>query len=158
MAQDSLTAKSKTFDFGIRHGYSHFNLRASEYRYDKINLYAGLFVETNISDKLGIRLETNYSHHSLLEVPLLLKYQISDKFEIYGGAELSYSFHSNTNSFNADKEFGGALILGLQYNINSHWFIDARYKHGFTDQFAMPFDFNHYGKSRTVSVGVGFKF
>jgi len=158
-AQDTITTKKNTFDFGIRHGWRHSTTNRGYDRADNINLYVGLFVETDISERFTLRLETNHSRFGLLEVPLLLKYKISDKFELLGGGEIDY-FYDNNQFFSDKKEFGGAFILGVQYNINSHWFIEARYTHGFTDQFPV-FYYNDdfvFGKKRIVSFGLGYQF
>ncbi|MBC3847806.1 porin family protein [Winogradskyella echinorum] len=159
-AQDSSDLNSSMFDFGIRHGYSNWDISTDYSGYNNFQLYAGLFVETNFSERLGIRLETNYSRRGLIEVPLLLKYKISDKFEFYGGTELIYSFDSYDNYNAKDKEFGGSFIFGMQYNINKHWFIEVRYNHGFTDQFSIGRygESPMFGKKRTISFGVGYKF
>lgn len=158
-AQDLNDTNPKTFEFGIRHGYTTWDVATNDASYSTIHLSLGVFAEANISEKFGIRLETNYSRNGLLEIPLLLKYKITNKFEIFGGAELDFSFDSN-NLFE-DKQFGGALVLGAQYNINKKWYIDARYIHGVTDQFAV---FNgvggtpNFGKRQSFNFGVGYKF
>ena len=159
-AQDSSTSNRTKFDFGIRHGYSNWDISTDYRSYNNLQLYAGLFVETDITKRFGIRLETNYSRRGLLEIPLLLQYKISNKFELFTGAELSYSFDNFDNYDADDREFGGALIFGVQYNINNHWFLEARYNHGITDQFSIGTNNDPvlFGKKRVVSVGIGYKF
>lgn len=159
-AQDYSSSNKTKFDFGIRHGYSNWDISTDYNSYNNFQLYAGLFIETEISEHFGVRIETNYSRRGLIEAPLLLKYKISNKFELYGGAELIYSFNSYDNYNANDKEFGGAFVFGVQYNINEHWFIEARYTHSFTDQFSIGSygESPLFGKKRTVSFGVGYKF
>ncbi|BAO77117.1 porin family protein [Winogradskyella sp. PG-2] len=160
-AQDSTALKKKKFDFGIRHGYSIWDVNASNSGLSDTNLYVGLFLETRLSKKLSIQLEANYSHSNLLELPVLLKYRISDKFEIYGGAQLEVSLDDNIQEAFKNKRLGTSLVLGAQYNINTHWFIDARYTHGLTNQIRVFNGFDTesiYGKKSTVNFGVGYKF
>lgn len=164
-AQNNEETSPKSWDFGMRVGYINYDLRA-----DNTNLknghgyYAGLFLEKHISEKWAFQLEANYNYSgfSTLHLPFLAKYNLSKKFQLYAGPQLDFSFEQN--SFDEDyknKRFGASIVLGVQYNIDSHWFIDARYNHGVTNQFPVfqgidsPVD---YGKKTSFNIGLGYKF
>ena len=161
-AQDQALKTVKKYNFGIRHGYSTWDIKAENAGYSEINLFAGLFVETEISKKFSLRLEANYSRKALLEIPLILNYKVSDKFEIFGGAEATLSLDKyDDDNIYGDKSLGSSLIIGAQYNINSNWFVDARYIHGLSNQYSIFKGFENdpsFGKRRTVNFGIGYKF
>lgn len=134
-SQNTTDTQAETFNFGLRHGYSSYNLISENEDISDLNLYGGLFIAKRFSEKFAVQFETNYSGLSILHFPLLLKYRITDKFELYGGAALDFSLEQqNTDEAFRNKRFGTSLILGVQYYIDTHWFIEARYIHGMTDQ------------------------
>ena len=54
-----------------------------------------------------------------------------------------------------------SLTLGTQYNINNHWFLEARYNYGLADEHVVDNTFigtPYFGKKRNFSFGVGYKF
>ncbi|WP_282043507.1 porin family protein [Winogradskyella flava] len=161
-AQDFTDVKTKAFNFGARLGTSIYTIKAPNDSRSWNGLYAGVFIEKRLSDKWGIQLESNYIGSSILQFPLLLKYKITDKLEIYGGGTLDVSLEQkNSAEVFRNKRFGASLILGAQYNINSHWFIEGRYIHGLTSQFPIFQGFDSqsiYGKKRSFNFGIGYKF
>ena len=163
-AQDSTNVTKKSFDFGVRTGYNNYFIQSPGTNPNGSGYYAGLFIETSLSEKLALQVETNfnYSGSSILQLPVLFKYRINEKFEFYAGPQLDFSFEQNNlNSESRNKRWGASLILGAQYNIDKHWFIDARYVHGLADQFPIFQGFGVdplYSKIRTFNLGLGFKF
>ena len=161
IAQDSnQETSSKKFNFGIKHGYSSWDIKSEYDSYSDIHLSAGLFIEKPLSEKFGLRLEVNYSRREILEIPLLLSYKLSNKFELLGGVELDYAYGDYDRTNLQNKSTGISLVLGTQYNINSHWFVDVRYIHGLSNQFVIGNSVNNYsfGKRRSFGFGVGYKF
>lgn len=163
-AQDSTNVKNKTFNFGSRVGYNAYTINTSERMPYANGYYGGLFFEKRLSYKWALQLETNfnYSGSSTLQLPLLLKYRITEKFEIYGGPQLEYSFEQKTiNKELRNKRLGASLVLGTQYNINSNWFVEVRYIYGLTNQFPIFQGFENasvYGKRHSFNLGLGYKF
>jgi len=164
-AQNDREESSKSWNFGTRAGYINYDLRA-----DNTSLkngqgyYAGLFLEKHISEKWAFQLETNYNYSgfSTLHLPLLLKYNLSERFQLYTGPQLDFSFEQN--SYDEDfknKRFGASMVLGVQYNIDTHWLIDARYNYGVTNQFPVYQRVGstiEYGKKGSFTIGFGYKF
>lgn len=160
--QDSSNKKTQAFNFGTRIGSNLYDISAQNDRISETGLYGGLFIERRLSDKWSLQFETNYAGLSVLQFPLLLKYKITNKFEIYAGPQLDFSLEQkNMDKAFRNKRFGTSLVLGAQYNINSHWFIDGRYIHGLSNQFPIFQGFDNpslYGKKRSFNFGIGYKF
>jgi len=168
--QDTDIKNDKKLNFGIRHGYSNFNTSArikfdngtSIVSNNELNLYLGFFIEKRISEKFRLRLEANFSPSTPLEFPLLLKYNISNKFSLYGGIQLDYSPNggSTTEAFK-NKEFGGSIVIGAELKLSKHWFLEARYTHGLTNQHRIFNGFSTepvFGKRSSFSLGIIYKF
>ncbi|WP_422104271.1 porin family protein [Winogradskyella sp.] len=164
LAQEVTEAKSKTYDFGVRIGYNNYTINSTGQNPSGHGYYGGLFLERSLSEKLALQIEINYNYSgsSTLQLPLLLKYRIADKFEIFSGPQLDFSFEQKTlNEESRNKRWGASLLFGVQYNINSHWFADMRYILGLTDQFPIFQGVNVesiYGKRRSFNIGLGYKF
>ncbi len=161
-AQDSNSDKDKKLDFGIRHGYSIWGIDADTDAFSTTKIYIGVFAEKEISEKLSLRLEANYYGTTLLEIPLLIRYEVSNKFAFYGGIQLDYSIADDSTVLAfRDKEFGASLILGAEYRINRNWFLDARYIHGLTNQYSIFRGLDSdalFGKKRSFNLGIRYKF
>jgi opacity protein-like surface antigen len=159
-AQDSTNVDNKNFQFGLRHGYSLSDISDGYNVLSETNLYVGAFFETKLSKRLSLQLETNYSRSALLEIPLLLKYKITDKFQLYAGPQLDLSLGNNNRNGFEDEDFGASLVFGLQYNMSKHWFVEARYTYGISDQFIFN-EFStvpSFGNKQSFGVGLGYKF
>jgi len=161
-SQDSTAVKKRTFDFGARVGTSIYSIKTQNDLVEETGLYVGLFVEKQLSNSLALQIEANYSGMSVLQLPVLLKYKITNKFEVYAGGSLDFSFEQkNVLESLRNKRWGSSLILGGQYNINSHWFVEGRYIHGLTDQFPVYQGANTpslFGNKRSFNLGIGYKF
>ncbi|MWW23233.1 hypothetical protein [Algibacter lectus] len=83
-AQDSeVSVDSKSFDFGIRHGYIATALSNENGNNTNQDIYFGLFATKRLSEKFSLQIETNIRQYSVIEIPLLLKYKLTNKFDIY---------------------------------------------------------------------------
>ena len=73
-AQDSeVSDDSKSFDFGIRHGYIATTLSNENGGNTNQDIYFGLFATKRLSEKFSLQIETNLGQYSVIEIPLLLK-------------------------------------------------------------------------------------
>lgn len=161
-AQDLTPDKKQTFYFGTRVGINDYSINSEKpiaYGY-----YGGLFFEQTLSDKWSFQLETNfnYSGTSTLQLPLLMKYRISDKFQLLAGPQIDYSFEQRTLDISSrNKRWGWSFNVGAEYQLSSHWFIDARYNHGLTNQFPVSQGDNSssmFAKKHSFNLGFGYKF
>ncbi|NRB82656.1 MAG: PorT family protein [Winogradskyella sp.] len=163
-AQDNDNPLDNSFTFGLRTGYNTFALSADNLTPYTSGYYGGFFFEKKLSEIWALQFETNFNYNgsSTLQFPLLLKYKIAEKFQLFGGPQLSYSFEQkNIDKANRNKRFGMSLILGMQYDISKKWFVEARYTHGLTDQFSVFQGLNVdpvFAKQRSFSLGIGYKF
>ncbi|WP_282147953.1 outer membrane beta-barrel protein [Algibacter lectus] len=61
----------------------------------------------------------------------------------------------------SSESLAASLTLGTQYNINKHWFIEARYNYGLADKHVVNNNLNEapiLGNKNNFSFGVGYKF
>lgn len=84
-----------------------------------------------------------------LYIPVMAKYKISDKFNIQAGPQINYLLEDLP-----DGEFGLDLAFGGGYNIDSNWFVEARYG----IQISRGGDFGDLVDINTLTVGAGYRF
>ena len=84
-----------------------------------------------------------------LYIPVMFKYKVADKFNIQGGPQINYLLEDLP-----DGEFGLDLAIGGGYQINSNWFVEARY--GF--QVSRGGDFGDFVDINTLTIGAGYRF
>ncbi len=156
--------KAEKVKFGLRTGYE-FQANESNLNYQLKLPYIGAFSDIKLSEKWSLQLELNLrsekreelllngfkqSYNELyLTVPVLLKYHINDKFNIYTGTQVLSA--SLVNDISGIKKWNG--ILGVEYNLSKKIFLDARFRHGFEGQKST----NNFRDNR-ISVGIGYKF
>lgn len=92
---------------------------------------------------------------SFLEIPILIKYHINDKFEIFLGPKLDLVFNKANIFPSPDNPINLSLAAGIQYNISKQFFVEGRYIKGLTDP---RFGFSREEAIDTFKWGVGFKF
>ena len=122
----------------------------------------GAFAQYNLTDHWRMELEGNYhpmkEHVSDFMVGLNAQYvfNITENFKIYPMVGYAFAFtHSETFTEgnitvqgDDDTDSGIVLGAGLQYNLNSKWFINCDYKY-------MP---GIFADSHAVMAGIGFRF
>lgn len=110
-----------------------------------------------------------------ISLPLLIKVNIVESFSLYSGvtpsviilnkdkSEIIRGFESELTPYKMEKgsSFNGSVTLGVDYKINSKFFVDVRYN--FTPSFLNEYDFsviydsniNLYEKS-SLQIGLGY--
>ena len=157
-------SKDKKVKLGLRTGYE-FQVNDSNLDNNTNLPYIGAFSDIKLSGKWSLQLELNLrsanreelyfngfkqSYNEVyLTVPVLLKYNISDKFKIYAGTQVLSA--SLKNDISGIKKWNG--ILGLEYNLSKKIFIESRFRHGFEGRMSK----NNF-RNNTISIGVGYKF
>ena len=160
---DSTKPKDSKVKFGLRTGYE-FQVNNSNLDY-KLNVpYIGVFSNIKLGEKWSSQLELNLRSEQrerrfndgvkesndavYLTVPVLLKYHINDKFNIYTGTQvLTVSLNNDIIGIKKPNS-----ILGVEYNLNKNFLLEARFRHGFENR-----KFNNFRDNR-ISVGIGYKF
>lgn len=116
--------------------------------------FVGGFVEFGIADKFTLQPGLNYHTASktveevkfkfdYISIPVLVKYEIAEKFNLIGGPSLFYSLESEDDDktrFNFD--------LGASYNFTENFFVEPRYSAGLTGDLKV----SHF------LIGAGYKF
>ncbi|WP_430409593.1 porin family protein [Kordia sp.] len=150
--------KQTTFGFKVGLSGNHFGNQFND-SFTGVEFYAGLFLETSLSENFSIQNELLFStftdSYDFIEVPILLKYKISDKFSLFAGPKLDFLINESNDLFQF-KPLGISAEIGVQYNISKRFFLEGRYSHSFTKQVNV-----RSGSSealRTLRFGVGFRF
>lgn len=105
---------------------------------DKFMLQPGLNYHTASKKVEGVELKANF-----LSIPVLIKYEIAEKFNLMAGPSLFYSLESDDEDktrINFD--------LGASYNFTENFFVEPRYSAGLTGDV----------KIGHILIGVGYKF
>ena len=153
--------KEKKTQFGIVGGFNQDFFTSSPYSFNGLNFYVGAFGEYKISKKFGLQLEMLYkstqgSGYNTVQFPLLLKYHVNEKFRVYSGVQLNWSFRDGYADPIYNQRPGDfALNIGAEYDLSEKWFLTARYVHGFKK---FPSASGRNGREGTFLLGVGYKF
>jgi opacity protein-like surface antigen len=157
---EELLTEKKT-QFGITGGFNQDFFASSPYSFNGLNFYVGFFGEYKISEKFRLQIEMLYkstqgSGYNTLQFPLLLKYEISDRFRIFGGAQVNWSFEDlYIDPVYDDKPGDFALSIGVEYDLSEKWYLTARYVHGFKK---FPSASGRRAREGAFLVGVGYRF
>ncbi|WP_420322127.1 outer membrane beta-barrel protein [Flagellimonas sp.] len=84
-----------------------------------------------------------------LYIPVMVKYNVSDKFNIQAGPQINYLLEDLP-----DGEFGLDIAVGGGFQIDDNWFVEARY--GL--QVSRGGDFGEVVDINTLTAGVGYRF
>ena len=151
--------------FGFKGGMNSSRINATEIDGSKsgyigTELYAGFFADLRMTEKLNLGTELIFSFtdsYHFIEVPLHLKYNIREKWNLMAGPKLEY-IADYMDDFDYFKRVGISAEIGSQYQINRVFFAEARYAYGFTPQINSP-GFGFYdGKRNTFRLGLGINF
>lgn len=155
--------KNKT-TFGIKGGYNASYFYSSDISniFDS-DIYVGLFSDTRLSNKWSFQNELLYSSafgHRFIEVPLVLKYHITDKWIVFAGPSLDFSINNDKNIDGRQVEpIGLSMVIGTQYNLSKRFFIEGRANFAITNQINTPFNtINTSFFRNTFRIGIGYRF
>ena len=157
---ETKTEKTKPVTFGVKGGMNHSYIY-SKYGsgFNGYEWYAGAFLDTRLSNKWSIQNELLVSisdFKTYLEIPVVLKYKINNKFSVFAGPKLDIRTEKDY-AFGRRSNLGLSTDLGLEYHFNKHFFIESR----IGQSFRRTVQLNSGGTSgyrRTFRVGVGYKF
>jgi len=128
----------------------------------KLGVSAGFFVELPVTEKFSITPELLYSEEgsklqeddvesdfifSYLNIPVMFKYYVTEKFNIQAGPQVGLLVKSKLERLSSIGElitvdaeqdldtpkFNFGINVGLGYQITEKFFVDARYNYGLTD-------------------------
>ena len=163
---DSLKIPNRTrfgITAGVNQNYFRIDLDTNDHaiNHDTALLFGGVFLETPINNKFSLRTELIYSRISsedlnLFELPVMLKYQLNDRWYLTGGVQLNYLSDSRDNPAFArdiDQPLTFGLNLGVEYYFTDKLSTYLRYTHRFTNS-SVP----GVGDINGVKLGVSFRF
>ncbi len=149
--------------FGIKAG--SIGSPATRVDRSKINgiqgLYGGIYLNTRFHKKWSFQNEVDFSitnGYLFIEVPMVLKYHINDKWSVFMGPKLDILLNNDLKYFGDTdfKTYGISAEIGIQYNISKRFFIEARYSYSFSKQI----NFKHFPSNNrtTFRIGIGYRF
>lgn len=158
--------------FGLKAGVNFVDIR------DKLNddgvthvsktgFYLGAFMEFRKGVNFSIQPEMYYSSNNnkidekigLLHIPVLFKYKLGDKFEVYGGPESQFLLSVKGIDINKDKNYKKfilAVSAGFGFMVSDEFTIDARYNLAISNYIDTGYHNNQ--KLNFIQVGLAYKF
>ncbi|MDN3667475.1 porin family protein [Algibacter miyuki] len=157
---------SQDVKYGIRGGLNISNLDfstpyATENKH-RNSIYFGAFANISLSKTTALVPGFEFSaegandesiHLDYLQVPVLLRFRLSEKFHVGAGPQASLKIHKYEDGI---KNFAYSGVANLEYKINLMLFAELRYNYGFTNIFDDHLGVN--AKNRTIQLGLGYKF
>lgn len=164
-----INVSAQQTSFGVTAGYADITAKISASTSDIeastgiSGFYVGALADITLSPNFHVQPSVNLAiadDSNFLLIPVMAKYYISDSgFHLQAGPQgtLILEDSGGLNTFGID------LALGAGYDINSHFFIEARYAFELTNRF--PDDYTDAASNATAKVkfntftaGVGYKF
>jgi len=168
---NSINAQSLN-QFGIKAGVNFVDIRnkLSDDAITHVNkngFYLGAFMEFRRSVDFSIQPEVYYSANKnkidenigLLHIPILLKYKLGDRFEVYAGPESQFLLSVKGVDISKDKNYKKFILtanVGFGFLISDELTIDARYNLAVSNYIDTG---NHTNeKLNFIQVGLAYKF
>ena len=160
----SCATTSAQTSYGITGGYYSYiekvNLGGLSVSENASGFFIGVFGEFTLSKYIKLQGETQFTSvlnngESLqqLVVPILVKYQVDDKFSDGLGPQFDYVIQELV----LGKQFGMALSIGLFYDFLDKFYATSRYAFGITERAEdHPNDLS--GGINGAHLGIGFRF
>ncbi|MEJ7779649.1 MAG: secretin and TonB N-terminal domain-containing protein [Daejeonella sp.] len=159
--------ENKKITFGFKGGMNNSRIYAtasdgSKSGYIGTELYGGFFADTRMTAKLSLGTELIFSFtdsYHFIELPLHLKYNLSEKWNLMAGPKLDYIADGMSDfAYDNFKRVGISGEIGSQYQINQLFFAEVRYAYGVTPQInSQGFGFSD-GYRNTLRLGLGINF
>ena len=128
---------------------------------ERIGAYFGAFVDFGISQKLSVMTEANFSSEGakdepyqldLIQVPVQLRYNISDEIKIGAGPQFSFVTWDNQNVL---AQYVFSVVGGIELMFTDMFFVDLRYTYGITNVLEEPND--NESQHSGFQLGIGIK-
>ncbi|MFD0861631.1 outer membrane beta-barrel protein [Sungkyunkwania multivorans] len=132
--------------------------------------YLGILADISLSDKVHVQPAVNYANTSgdgWVQLPIMFKYYAAPKFYLQAGPQGTFSLEDGGGIVNT---FGLDLGFGLGFDIDKHFFIEARYALELTDRTPDAIAASSFGfdpslgsfdirtKLNTLQFGLGYRF
>ncbi len=159
-SQEEKLKKERKTTFGITAGFNQDFFTTSPYNFNGLNINGGLFVERNLSERFGLKLEllhtkTQGSGYNTVEVPLLFKYKLSKRLHFYSGVQLNLSYEDvYSDEIYSQKPGDFAFNIGIEYALSERWYLFARYVHNTKRRIELDRPY----RMKSIRFGVGYRF
>lgn len=159
-------------EFGVKAGVNLVDIRdkLSDDAITHVNkngFYLGFFMEFRRSINFSIQSEVYYSANNnkndekigLLHIPVLFKYKLGNRFELYGGPESQFLLSVKGIDINKDKKYKKFILAtnaGFGFLISDEFTIDARYNLAISNYRDIGIRENR--KLNFIQIGLAYKF
>ena len=163
----SLSSFAQETFFGFTAGYLNAEFKVSErsvsFSDEGSGFYVGVLADIALNESWHIVPGVNYGNveeTSLLFIPVMAQYHIATSGIFFqAGPQATLNLEEDQGDFN--KTVGIDAGFGLGYEINQHFFVEAKYALELTNRFTDRIretgdDFSL--KLNTLTVGLGYKF
>ncbi len=129
----------------------------------RIGAVFGFLVDMHVAGKLRFQPEFLYSAQGskekalradYLQIPLMLKYNLTDFLNIQAGPQVGFKIHEFEDSF---KNFDYAANIGFGLTILENVAVEARYSLGLADMFDEDRAPNFEGKNAVIQIGLTYR-
>ncbi|MBT8263657.1 MAG: PorT family protein [Bacteroidia bacterium] len=172
----SFTAQAQGIDFGVKAGVNFANITDASGLSNRTGFVAGFFVGGKLNDNIGIQADLLYSQQGAefefgdfnldyVNLPVLLKYYVSERFNIQGGPQFGIVVNDDVNATILGEiiddlgtsDFDISAVIGLGYDLPMGLRVSGRYNIGLSD---VPDDsrYSTSGKNSVVTLAVGYSF
>ena len=152
--------------FGIKTGFNSTSISFTildESDSEGFNgFYVGLLGDFELSDELHLQPELLYvmifddgENSSFINLPIMFKYYIAEGFNVQLGPQINYLLEESIDDFS---NLGIDLAIGLGYDINDNFFVDARYSYNLNNRYTGEGSDDFSVRYNAIQVGVGYKF
>lgn len=152
--------------FGVKAGFNSTSFAVTfmdESDSDASNgFYLGVLADFEISEGLNLQPELQYVNISedgestgFLNLPVMFKYYIAEGFNVQAGPQISYLLEEAEDDFS---NLGIDLAVGLGYDIDDNFFVDARYSYNLNNRYTGEGSDDFSIRFNAFQVGVGYKF
>ncbi|WP_417359601.1 porin family protein [Galbibacter sp.] len=163
-------------NFGVQAGYTNMEGKSSNsnedvsYSGNSSGFYVGALADFTLSESFHLQPSVNYANAeetNLLIVPVMAQYYIENSgFYLQAGPQATFMLEDTSiQGTDVLNTFGLDLAFGLGYQINSNFFVEAKYSFELTNRFSKEIknaadaqDMDVDSQINALSVGLGYKF
>lgn len=172
----SLLSYGQQVQFGLQGGYLNMEAKSSSSignvssSGSSSGYFVGALAEFGLSDAVRLQPSVNYANAdevNFLMIPVVVQYYIQDSgFYFLAGPQGTFVLDKlSINGVNLINTFGLDLALGVGYQIDSNFFLEAKYSLELTNRYsdeirnaAETQGAKVQSKFNALSLGVGYKF
>ncbi|WP_299222664.1 porin family protein [uncultured Aquimarina sp.] len=170
----TITINAQESRYGIRIGANLSSISSDDITGDldksRIGVVVGFLADFALTEKLRLQPEFQYSGQgnkdkdlrvNYLQVPILLKYNITDLFNVQLGPQAGikiWEWEDNQANIVDFGTFDFAAVAGIGVNVTDNFFVDLRYAFGLSNVFdedGSSIDID--GNSRNIQLSVGYR-